>query len=137
MRRKRTCSPGSEGRTRWLRTEICLRVRYDRVNFSGSVMRTAATFLVLAVLAGCAVVPSAAWNVDPTQPPAARTLPPEEFAALSQRVAALQAERAQIRGRIAAERDVAQRQREEAQLHRVGMELSPLERQLAAAAPAR
>lgn len=100
-------------------------------------MRTAAISRLLGLLAGCPVVPPAAWNFDPTRPAAAQSIPPEEFAALSQRVAALRAERVQIRDPIAAERDVAQRQREEAQLHRVGMALSPAERQLAAVSPAR
>lgn len=100
-------------------------------------MRTAFCLSLLAVLAGCAVVPPAAWEFDPTRPAAKATLPAPQVAALTQRLAQLQLQRNEIRARIAAERDVRARQQLYADLHRVGMELSPLERQLAAVAAAR
>jgi hypothetical protein len=99
-------------------------------------MRTAVLTLVLATLTGCAVVPPSAWNFDPTQARAKQALPAAEYAALSERAGRLQAQRTEIRMRIAGERDVWQRQREYRELHGVGMALSPLERQLAAATPA-
>jgi hypothetical protein len=99
-------------------------------------MRLATVSVFLVLLGGCAVVPPSAWNFDPGQPRAKNVLPAAEFAALADRVASLQAERTGIRARIAGEGDVWQRQREYGELHRVGMALSPLERQLAAATPA-
>lgn len=94
-------------------------------------------FAVATVLGGCAVVPPSAWDFDAMQPRAKTALPADEFAALSQRVAQLRAERDGIQARVAGERNVWQRQREYGELHRVGMQLSPLERQLADATPAR
>jgi hypothetical protein len=100
-------------------------------------MRTAIFLALLAAVSGCAVVPPSAWNFDPTQPVARTAVPPAELAALTDHVAQLRTERDEIRARIAAERDVWQRQREYAALHGVGMRLSPLERQLAAIEPQR
>lgn len=95
------------------------------------------SFAFAAVLSGCAVVPPSAWDFDAMQPRAKTALPAEQFAALSQRVAQLRAERDGIQARVAGERNVWQRQREYADLHRVGLQLSPLERQLADATSAR
>jgi len=64
---------------------------------------------------------------------AAAALPPQQAAAMTQRLAQLQTERNAIRSRIAGERDVRQRLALYEQLHRIGMELSPLERQTAMA----
>jgi hypothetical protein len=100
-------------------------------------MRTAILLSLLAAVSGCAVVPPSAWNFDPTRPPARSAVPAPGLAALTSDVAVLRSERDAIRARIAAERDVWQRQREYAQLHRVGLRLSPLERQLAAIEPTR
>lgn len=100
-------------------------------------MRTAIVLAFLAALGGCAVVPPTAWNYDPTQPVARTAVPPAELAAMTNRVEQLRAERNEIRARIAAQRDVWQRQREYEELHRAGVRLSPLERQLAALEPAR
>ncbi|HWI83948.1 hypothetical protein [Ramlibacter sp.] len=83
------------------------------------------------------MVPPSAWNFDPTQPAAKPELPAQQAGALTDRLAQLQSERNAIRARIAAERDVGQRQRLYEQLHRVGVQLSPLERRLAAVASAR
>ena len=95
------------------------------------------SFALVALLSGCAVVPPSAWNFDAMQARARTPLPAEQFDALSQLVAQLRAERDGIRARVAGERNVWRRQREYEQLHRVGMQLSPLERELADATPAR
>jgi hypothetical protein len=95
------------------------------------------SFALAAILGGCAVVPHSAWDFDPMAPRARTALAPEDYAALSGRVAQLQADRGGIQARIAVERDVWKRQRDYADLHRVGRTLSPLERQLADAVPAR
>jgi transposase len=100
-------------------------------------MRIALTCVTLALMAGCstvvppAVVPPAALTFDPTRPPPRVVLPAQEVVALTERAAQLQIERHAIRARIAAETDIWARQRLYADLHRVGMELSPLERRLA------
>jgi hypothetical protein len=99
-------------------------------------MRLAVLPALLALLAGCSVVPSDAWTYDPAHPPKA-ALPMEEVVALTARVADLQIQRMQVRDRIAAEPDVWARQSEYRELHRIGMELSPLERQLGNLAQAR
>jgi hypothetical protein len=100
-------------------------------------MRTAIFLSVLALFSACSVVPPQAWTFDPREPSPKITLPVAEVAAMTERLAELQLERNQIRARIAAERDVWQRQEEYRQLHRVGSELSPLERQLSGIASAR
>ncbi|MDB5872996.1 MAG: hypothetical protein JWQ07_2438 [Ramlibacter sp.] len=100
-------------------------------------MRIAVFLAVLAMLAGCTVVPRDAWTFDPTHPRPLATLPMEEIVMLTDRVAQLQLERNDIRGRIAQEPDIWARQRLYARLHGVGMDLSPLERRLASVASAR
>lgn len=92
---------------------------------------------VLALLSGCSIVPASAWNFDPTQPQAKRTIPIEESVALTDRLAQLQIQRNDVRGRIASERDIRARQRLYAQLHSIGSELAPLERELSTVAAAR
>ena len=100
-------------------------------------MRTAIFLPVLALCSACSVVPPQAWTFDPREPPPKIALPAAEVSVMTDRLAELQLERNQIRARIAAERDVWQRQEEYRQLHRVGRELSPLERQLSGIASAR
>lgn len=100
-------------------------------------MRNAIFLSVLALCSACSVVPPQAWTFDPRDPPPKITLPAAEVAAMADRLAELQLERNQIRARIAGERDVWQRQEQYRQLHKVGMELSPLERQIAGIASAR
>lgn len=99
-------------------------------------MRVALLPAALALLAGCSVVPRDAWTYDPAHPPKA-TLPMEDVVALTTRAVELQLQRTQVRDRIAAEPDVWARQSEYRELHRIGMELSPLERQLGNVAQAR
>lgn len=100
-------------------------------------MRVAVSCAGLALLAGCAVVPPDAWNFDPTRPAPKAALPVQELAVLTDRVAQLQLQRNDIRVRIASQTDISERQRLYAQLHGVGMELSPLERRLATVAAGR
>lgn len=94
-------------------------------------MRTALVLFLAAGIGGCAVVPPAAWDFDPASPPPQVVLPPQQVVPMTQRLAQLRIERNAIRTRIAGERDVRQRLALYEQLHRVGKELSPLERQLA------
>ena len=100
-------------------------------------MRIAISFAVSALLAGCAVVPPEAWTFDPSLPRQREQLSLQEVAALTDRTAQLQIRRNAIRDRIANERDIWARQGLYAELHAVGMELSPLERRLATVAAAR
>lgn len=95
-------------------------------------MRSVIALILAAGIGGCAVVPPAAWDFDPARPAPRAALPPQQVAAMTQRLAQLQIERDAIRSRISGERDVRQRLALYEHLHRVGMELSPLERQLAA-----
>jgi hypothetical protein len=100
-------------------------------------MRVVTCFLFLIPLAGCSVVPPAAWSFDPTRPAARETLPMQETVALTDRAAQLQLQRNEIRARIAAEPIVGVRQRLYGDFHSVGLALSPLERRLATVAAAR
>ena len=104
-------------------------------------MRTILSLAALAMLAGCSnlSVVREAWDWDPTrvQERTRLVLTPEELAGLTNRLAELQVQRNEIRSRISAEPDVWARQRLYADLHSVGRQLSPLERRLTAAAPAR
>lgn len=99
-------------------------------------MRLPVMFAAAALLAGCSSVSSVrdAWTWDLTQPPArsAAVVAPEQAATLTNRMAQLQIQRNEIRSRISAEPDIWARQRLYEELHSVGRELSPLERQLTA-----
>lgn len=100
-------------------------------------MRLAICFPALALLTACTVVPPQAWTFDPTQPQPKPTLAMAEAVALTDRTAQLQLERNAIRTQIAGEPDARRRLPWYESLHRVGMELSPLERRLASVAAAR
>lgn len=104
-------------------------------------MRLILSLAALALLAGCSTVSAVrdAWSWDPsrTQERTRVVLSPEQLGALTNRLADLQSQRNQIRSRISEEPDIRARQRLYADLHSVGRQLSPLERQLTAAAPAR
>ncbi len=100
-------------------------------------MRPILSCSILALLTGCSVVPREAWTFDPTRPSARVALPPDEAAALTDRLAQLQLQRNAVRTRIANEPDAWARQGLYSQLHAVGMELSPLERRLNTVAGAR
>ncbi|MEO5671326.1 MAG: hypothetical protein ABIR26_11590 [Ramlibacter sp.] len=100
-------------------------------------MTVSLAFSTLALLGGCAVVPPSAWTFDPSQPRQREMLSAAEVTQLTDRTAQLQLRRNAIRDRIANERDVWARQGLYAELHAVGMELSPLERRLSTVAAAR
>lgn len=91
----------------------------------------------IALLAGCSVVPPQAWTYDGTHPTTRTTADAGRVAMLTDRIARLQLQRDELMGRIAAERDVWQRQALYADLHAVGRELSPLQRELSTYASAR
>jgi hypothetical protein len=104
-------------------------------------MRHILTLCALTLLAGCSTVSALrdAWHWDPTRPQedSRVELSPAEAATLTNRLAELQLQRDAIRSRISAEPDIRARQALYSDLHRVGQQLSPLERRLALAAPAR
>ena len=104
-------------------------------------MRFPLALVAIALLAGCSTVSTVrdAWHWDPTAPQE-RTriaISPEPPGSLTNRLADLQMQRHAIRSRISAEPDLWLRLRLYQDLHGVGRQLSPLERQLTAAAPAR
>jgi hypothetical protein len=105
--------------------------------FLKACMRTVIGLFSLVLLTGCSVVPPQAWTFDPTQPQARPVLATPEVVALTDRTAQLQSERNAIRARIANEPDARKRLPMYESLHRVGMELSPLERRLASTAAGR
>lgn len=92
---------------------------------------------IVSLFAACAVVPPEAWTFDPTQPPPKISLPVEQVAPLTDRLAQLQLQRNDIRARIAVEPDGHTRLTLYSSLHRVGRELSKLDRHLATVAGAR
>jgi hypothetical protein len=100
-------------------------------------MRIAICLPALALLTACSVVHPQAWTFEPTQPQAKPALATAEVVALTDRTAQLQLERNTIRARIANEPDARKRLPIYESLHRIGMELSPLERRLASTAAAR
>lgn len=101
-------------------------------------MRFPTSLAALVLLAGCSTVSAVrdAWSWDPSAPrqSSAVVLPPEQVSAMASRLAELQLRRNQIRTRIGAEPDIRVRLRLYEELHSVGQQLSPLERQLMAAA---
>jgi hypothetical protein len=100
-------------------------------------MRIAICFPALAFLTACSVVPTPAWTFDPTQPQAKPPLAMAEGVGLTDRTAQMQLQRNDVRARISNEPDARRRIGLYGDLHRVGMELSPLERELASADAAR
>ncbi len=104
-------------------------------------MRLILSFAALALIAGCTTVSVVreAWDWDPSamQDRTRVAVSGEQLGALTNHLAELQIQRNDIRSRISAEPDIRARQRLYEQLHAVGRQLSPLERQLAAVAPAR
>ena len=104
-------------------------------------MRLSLSLVAVALLAGCSTVSAVrdAWDWDPTAPQqrTRSALSAAQLGALTSRLADLQIQRDGIRARISAEPDIWVRQRLYEDLHRVGQQRLPLERQLTAAAPAR
>jgi hypothetical protein len=91
----------------------------------------------IALLGACSVIPPQAYTFDPTQPQPKLALATSEVTALTQRVAQLQLRRNEIQAQIATEPDARNRQLYYEDLHRLGMELSPLERRLSTIASSR
>src|SRR4051812_42047609 len=100
-------------------------------------MRIALIVSAATLVSACSVVPAPAWTFDPTHPQPRPVIAAVDAAPLTNRVAQLNIEKNEIRARIAAEPDAHARLRYYEELHSVGMELSPLERQLAMYASAR
>lgn len=104
-------------------------------------MRVPLLLAAAVLLSGCSTVSNVrdAWYWDPTAPQerSRAVLSVEQLGSLTNRLAALQIERTDIRSRISSEPDIRVRQLLYTDLHRVSRQLSPLERQLAPAAPAR
>jgi hypothetical protein len=100
-------------------------------------MRILVGLCLVTALSACSVIPPQAYTFDPTQPQPKMSLATSEVTALTQRVAQLQLRRNEIRTQIATEPDARNRQLHYEDLHRVGMELSPLERRLSTIASAR
>ena len=100
-------------------------------------MRLMLCLPLMAVLAGCSVVPPAAWTYDPTNPQPRPALDQALAVQANQRIADLAIEKNAIRARIAVERDAATRLSLYEDLHRVGRELAPLERRISVYAEAR
>jgi hypothetical protein len=100
-------------------------------------MRIFACLLTVVLLSACSVIPPAAWTFNPTQPQPKPTLAIADAVALTDRTAQLQLERNDIRARISNEPDARGRLGLYQSLHRVGMQLSPLERHLGSVAAAR
>lgn len=94
-------------------------------------MRSILVLAVLGLLAGCSMISAApqAWDWDPaTNPRVAAADARARATAYAGRLADLRVQRQDIRARIAAEPDIRQRQALYAQLHQIGLQLSPLER---------
>ncbi|WP_298923979.1 hypothetical protein [uncultured Ramlibacter sp.] len=96
-------------------------------------MRVALCCVALALTAGCSTVSSIgdAWTWQAAGSRPRPTLTAEQVADLISQAVPLQARRNEIRTRISAEPDIWARQSLYSELHAVGMELAPLERQLA------
>lgn len=103
-------------------------------------MRPILFLAAVILLAGCSTVSAVrdAWRWDPTrtQERVRIVVSPDELATRANDVADLQSHRNDIRARIGAEADVRRRLALYEELHRVGRQLSLLERQRNAAGPA-
>lgn len=103
-------------------------------------MRSILFLAVGGLLAGCSVISAMpqAWDWDPaTNPPLGAAEAPAGVAPDPGRLAELRLQRQEIRARIAAEPDIRQRQVLYAQLHEIGRQLSPMERQFDSENPVR
>jgi len=89
-------------------------------------------------LAGCvAVAPPGAYSFDPTRPQEKPTVDAAQAAAMTQRIAQLQAELGEVRSRIAVQPTAWQRLPLYAQENRIHRELGPLQREFTRYAVAR
>lgn len=94
-------------------------------------LRLAVPLMLAAASCGCAVVPNPAWQFDPTQPQPLPVAEAARIAPLTHRIAELQARLNDVRAQVAAQPDTVHRLPLYAREHRIAMELSPLQRELA------
>jgi hypothetical protein len=99
--------------------------------------RSALSLVLVALLAGCAVVPPQAWTFDPTHPQAKPVADPVKVAPLTDQVAQLQLRLNEVRAKIAVEGDAGKRLALYAEENRIHRRLGPLQRELAQYASAR
>lgn len=99
--------------------------------------RLALPIVCVAALGGCAVVPNQAWHFDPANPQPRPVADAARMAPVTNRIAELQAQLNDVRARIAAQPDAEHRLPLYPQEHRIGQELSPLQRELGQYAQAR
>lgn len=99
--------------------------------------RSAFSLILVAALGGCALVPDQAWHFDPTNPQPRPAVDAAQVAPLTNRIAALQSQLNDVRARVAAQHDTEHRLPLYSDEHRIGRELSPLQRELAQYAQAR
>jgi hypothetical protein len=100
-------------------------------------MRLLLPITFAAALCGCSVVPQDAWTFDPTHPQPKPVADAAKIAPLTNRIAQLQGELNDVRARVAEQPDTTHRLPLYSQEHRIGQELSPLQRELAQYAQAR
>lgn len=100
-------------------------------------LRSTFSIALLAVLAGCSVVPPHAWTFDPTHPQAKPVADPVAIAPLTNRIAQLQLQLDEVRAKIATEPDAARRRALYSEENRIHRRLGPLQREIAQYASAR
>ena len=102
-------------------------------------MRLPLLLATATLLGGCSTVSAVrdAWTWDPavSHDRQVVAIPADQAVAMTNRLAELQIHRIDVRTRISAEPNVWARQSLYEELHAVGRELSPLERELIAASP--
>jgi hypothetical protein len=92
--------------------------------------RSFLSLVLVAALCGCSVVPDRAWHFDPTNPQPRPVADPAQIAPLTNRIADLQGQLNDLRTQIAAQPDAEHRLPFYSREHRIGKQLSPLQREL-------
>ncbi len=92
---------------------------------------------LVAALCGCSVVPNQAWHFDPTNPQPRPVADAAQVAPLTNRIAELQTQLSDVRAQVAAQPDTEHRLPLYSREHRIGEQLSPLQRELGRYAQAR
>ena len=100
-------------------------------------LRLLLPLVVGAAMCGCSVAPREAYRFDPTHPQPRPTADAAKAAELTNRIAGLQARLNDVRAEIAAQPDTEHRLPLYSREHRIGRQLSPLQRELAQYAQAR
>jgi conjugal transfer/entry exclusion protein len=100
-------------------------------------LRLVLSLSLVAALCGCTVVPNQAWHFDPTNPQPRPVADAAKVAPLTNRIAELQIQLNQVRTQIAAQPDTEHRLPLYSREHRIGKQLSPLQRELDQYAQAR